>query len=292
MIINCAVVEPDTIKPEIKITYPTQDVVVGDTLLIRVEASDNEGIARIEYYFDAQHDSTGDDTSEPYEHLLALDQFTLSLGGRHTLFAKAFDEVENEMISNFVRVYYKWIELIVDENEPFKRDIYKIFIRNTDVSLQFRLEYHGEWSDPYQKLSGINCAIFLDTDSDAATGMPQDTVQTLYDSFLTMNDSLRYSAADIGPDYMIVIGLEGDGVWKWDAAGVNWTFFDSPQFVSMVKDTSFFEIGVNLKSLQIEESLDIVTANITYTPDETFWDWVPDNGHIRYDKNAGLYIGK
>jgi hypothetical protein len=239
----CAVIEPDTQKPEVKLVSPSNEVVVGDSLHINVTASDNEGIEKIEYYFDAKHDSSGDDYEKPYEHQLDLSQFSLILGSRHTLFAKAFDETENEMISNFVTVYYKWIELIEDGNESFKRDINKIYVRNTETSLQFRIEYNGEWSDPYQRLSGMNCAVFLDTDLNPNTGLPQDTVQTYYKSFFGINDSLKYSAGDISPDYLIVIGVEGNGIWKWDQNIFGWVPFDQPQFVTMVNDTNYFEIG-------------------------------------------------
>lgn len=288
----CAVIEPDTQKPEVNLVSPPNDVVVGDSLYINVTASDNEGIKKIEYYFDAKHDSAGDDYEKPYEHQLDLSQLSLILGSRHTLFAKAFDEADNEMISNFVTVYYKWIELIEDDNEPFKRDINKIYVRNTETSLQFRIEYNGEWSDPYQRLSGINCAVFLDTDLNSNTGLPQDTVQTLFGSFFGINDSVKYSAGDISPDYLIVIGVEGDGVWKWDQNRFDWVWFDSPQFVTIVNDTNYFEMGVNLASIQIPDTLGVVTANITFSPDTSYWDWAPNNGHIRYIKNSGFYIGE
>lgn len=288
----CAVIEPDTQKPEVTVVSPPNDVVVGDKLNIEVAALDNEGVEKIEYYFDAKHDSTGDDFEKPYEHQWDLSQFSLLLGSRHTIFAIAFDEAENEMISNFVTVYYKWIELIEDDDESFKRDIKKIYARNTETSLQFRIEYNGEWSDPYQRLSGINCAVFLDTDSNPNTGLPQDTVQTFFGSFFGINDSLKYSAGDISPEYLIVIGVEGDGVWKWDQNLFDWVSFDSPQFVTIVNDTNYFEMGVNLNNLQIQDTLDIIGTNITFTPDTSFWDWVPNRGHLRYVKNSGFYIGE
>ncbi|MBD3287700.1 hypothetical protein GF337_02750 [candidate division KSB1 bacterium] len=288
----CAVIEPDTQKPEVKLVSPSNEVVVGDSLHIRVTASDNEGIEKIEYYFDAKHDSSGDDYEKPYEHQLDLSQFSLILGSPHTLFAKAFDETDNEMISNFVTVYYKWIELIEDDNESFKRDINKIYVRNTETSLQLRIEYNGEWSDPYQRLSGMNCAVFLDTDLNSNTGLPQDTVQTYYKSYFGINDSLKYSAGDISPEYLIVIGVEGNGIWKWDQNIFGWVSFGQPQFVTMVNDTNYFEIGVNLTDLQIQDTLDVVAANITFSPDTSYWDWVPNNGHLRYIKDSGFYIGE
>lgn len=292
IIVTCAVIEPDTQKPEVTVDSPPNDVVVGDVINIEVSALDNDGVERIEYYFDAKHDSAGDDFERPFEHQLDLSQLSLTLGSRHTIFAKAFDAAENEMISNFVTVYYKWIELIEDDNESFKRDIKKIYIRNTDTSLQFRVEYHGEWSDPYERLSGMNFAVFLDTDSNLNTGLPPGAVQTFFGSFFGINDSLKYSAGDISPEYLIVIGVEGDGVWGWNENLFTWEALDSPEFIRMEQDTNYFEVGVNLENLQIQDTLDIVTANITFSPDTSYWDWVPDRGHLRYVKNSGFYIGE
>ena len=91
--------------------------------------------------------------------------------------------------------------------------------------------------------------MFLDTNSNPNTGLPHGNIQSLFGSFFGINDSLKYSTSDISPEYVIVIGVEGDGIWKWDLNSSDWVSFDTPEFVTMINDTNYFEIGINLNNL-------------------------------------------
>ncbi len=204
----------------------------------------------------------------------------------HILFAKAYDNAGNSTISDTIKFYYKWVLLLQDENEPFPRDLDKVYIRSTSTTLEFRLETNGNWSDPHEDEDGegIDCAIFLDTDRDPNTG-------------LTPQDSLWYTVGDIGPDFVAVVGNEGDSLWTWgwvtvgDTTINSWEKFTDFDYLNLQNNTNQFEVGINLEDIGNPQIVDIVTANLTMEPDTTYWDWAPNDGHITYEID-GLYIGK
>jgi len=271
--------ETDKQPPEISVVYPMTNSVIGDTITFKVNAIDNNSIEKVAFFLDNTLKS--EVTEKPYEYF--FNSSNMDIGSIHTFFAKAYDNAGNSTISDTIKFYYKWILLLQDDNEPFPRDLDKVYIRSTSTTLEFRVETNGNWSDPHE-VEGIDCGIFLDTDRDPNTG-------------LTSQDSLWYTVGDIGPDFVAIVGYEGDSLWTWGVVTVGdtiingWEKFTDFDYLNLQNNTNQFEVGINLEDIGNPQIVDIVTANITMETDTIYWDWVPNEGHVTYEID-GLYLGK
>jgi chitinase len=90
---------PDTTAPTVVITGPAAGATVSGTTSIAATATDNTGVAKVEFYIDGALKNT--DTTAPYAY--ALDTTTLTNAG-HSLSAKAFDAAGNSATSATVTV--------------------------------------------------------------------------------------------------------------------------------------------------------------------------------------------
>ncbi|MCX7795063.1 MAG: clostripain-related cysteine peptidase [bacterium] len=81
----------DTVKPVVVIAYPYNGQTVSGIVVIQATASDNVGIAKVEFYIDGG--KVGDDNSSPYEYSWNTDSLTLN--SNHTIQAKAYDNAGN-----------------------------------------------------------------------------------------------------------------------------------------------------------------------------------------------------
>jgi len=90
----------DKESPEVQVTNPANGAVVSGTVSITAEASDNKGVEKVEFYVDGALASTS--TPEPYSY----SWLTTSLqdSSSHSIYAKAYDAVENEGVSATVSV--------------------------------------------------------------------------------------------------------------------------------------------------------------------------------------------
>lgn len=91
-----AVSVPDSIAPTVTITSPINGSFLGGTVFLTAEASDNVGVARVEYYKDSETNSFASSTRPPYD--FSWDTTTVS-NGTHILRAVAYDEAGNSGIS-------------------------------------------------------------------------------------------------------------------------------------------------------------------------------------------------
>jgi hypothetical protein len=88
--VSVAVNNVDATPPSVSITSPTSGAIVSGTLTVSATASDNVGVARVEFYLDNILQST--DTSSPYSWSWNT---TSASNGSHTLAAKAYDAAGN-----------------------------------------------------------------------------------------------------------------------------------------------------------------------------------------------------
>lgn len=89
----------DTTAPTTSITAPANGATVSGTTLVTASASDNVGVARVEFYVDGALRAT--DTSSPYEWSWDT---TADAGGSHSLTSKAVDAAGNVGTSAAVSV--------------------------------------------------------------------------------------------------------------------------------------------------------------------------------------------
>ena len=92
---------PDVTKPTVAISAPTDgsSVVVTNTVAITADASDDTGVAAVEFYVDGNLQSTV--TDAPYTYVWDTTGATV---GNHSITAKAYDAAENETDASAVTV--------------------------------------------------------------------------------------------------------------------------------------------------------------------------------------------
>ncbi|MGA9115713.1 MAG: Ig-like domain-containing protein [Bacteroidota bacterium] len=258
---------PDADPPAIAIVSPSPGKAVGDTLTIRVNASDNTGVARVEFSANGVNISGVGVTQPPFT-LVWVPQ-GIPLGDTIRLAARALDQAGNARSSDTVRVLYKWFRVMQDPDETWPRDIRTVYARSTTGLLEFRVEMNGSWTDPHVDTAGIDCALFLDTDRNPATGLSPSL--PLYD------------VNDIGPEYVAVVGVEGDSLWIWpaDSSQSQWRRYRDFASLTLQANTFWFEVALRLADIGNPSMIDIVAANITFGTGGG-WDWAPDQGHITY----------
>ena len=80
----------DTTPPNVSVTAPTADATVSGNVSVTASASDNVGLARVEFWVDGVQEAA--DASAPYSYDWDTTQ---DAGGLHTILAKAFDTSNN-----------------------------------------------------------------------------------------------------------------------------------------------------------------------------------------------------
>ncbi len=99
----------DAQSPHLSITYPTAGDTLTDTLLVRVDAIDNVGIARIAFFLDGSdvlHDTVMTWVEEPpYQYEYMLPEIGIR-SGAHTLAARAYDLAGNTETTPSMVLYY------------------------------------------------------------------------------------------------------------------------------------------------------------------------------------------
>jgi|SaaInlLV_10m_DNA_2_1039722.scaffolds.fasta_scaffold03963_3 hypothetical protein len=99
--LNCENSEkPDTIRPIINLSSPSDGSTVYEITPIKANVSDNEGIDRVEFYIGAQLVDTISD--EPFTHY--WNTTTINNGSIRTIQCRAYDTSDNEAISPSINV--------------------------------------------------------------------------------------------------------------------------------------------------------------------------------------------
>lgn len=94
---------PDNINPTISITNPTNGSAVTGTINLQVNATDNIGVTKVEYY----QDGTLINSSETSPYSISWDTSGLTQGSSHVLTAKAYDAAGNSTTSEAINVTIK-----------------------------------------------------------------------------------------------------------------------------------------------------------------------------------------
>ncbi len=81
----------DTVKPQVIITEPTNNSIVLEIVPIKVNATDNVGVSKVEFYVD--NNKIGETTASPY--VCNWDTSNLQYNSTHTIQAKAYDAAGN-----------------------------------------------------------------------------------------------------------------------------------------------------------------------------------------------------
>ena len=102
ILLSCSkTTESDNEPPTVEITYPANnsEFIQGEVITITVEANDDEGVEKVEFYIDGTKVST--DLTEPYEYELDTG---IGKDINCSIYAKAFDTSNNSSNSESINV--------------------------------------------------------------------------------------------------------------------------------------------------------------------------------------------
>jgi TolB protein len=153
--------EPDEQSPNVRITYPRSNTSVGGIVTIKVDASDNDAVERVEFYINEVLKATIQE--QPYEY--GWETLILENESRHTIVAKAYDLSGNVGISQEVTV--------VVNNEINNPPTATIFTPedSTSFALRENIAFSGEGRDAQGTvLLDYQLAWFSDRDGYMGTG--------------------------------------------------------------------------------------------------------------------------
>jgi len=114
---------PDTTPPTVSIDSPTDSAVVSGSVVVRVNATDNIGVARVEFYLDAALQTT-----LPTSFQWTWDTATVN-DGSHTLQAKAYDAAGNVGVSATSSVTVRNIVISLTANAYKVKSLQKVDLR-------------------------------------------------------------------------------------------------------------------------------------------------------------------
>jgi glucose/arabinose dehydrogenase/chitodextrinase len=179
---NVTVAAPDTSGPTVAITAPTNNAEVVDIVNVTADASDNVGVAGVQFLVDGVNNGV-EDTTAPY--VLAWDSRGVS-NGAHTLTARARDAAGNSTLSAAVTVN------VVNTNQ-FQNEVLATGF-NLPTSIEFMpdgrmlvAELNGVikvMSPPYTQVSPTP---FLQIANIANTGVQQGIFDIALDPNFTSN---------------------------------------------------------------------------------------------------------
>lgn len=260
----------------VSFAFPLHNAVISDTVTLKVTLQNQSAVLSVEYYVNDTLIGSAD----------AVSGFQLKwilsnpvIAQKYFLQAKARDKEDNVVISEKIEVHYKWLELITDTDAGWYPNIKKVFVRSTASSLQFMLETFGQWNDPFLITEGISFGVFLDTDQNANTG-------------LTPLMNFAYNVNDIGPNYLMVLGFEGNALYKWSISDSTWKMHGYLNSQSISNNSSSMEFGIALQEINNPAKVDLAALLITTgSSTEARWDWAPNSLHSTYTINK-TYTGK
>jgi len=164
----------------------------------------------------------------------------------------------------------EWEILMIDPDEGYLVNLDTLSVLVTDTSLVFRMDTHDKWIYPYDPFIGLNAAIFLDTDTNSQTGLSEAS-------------AYYYTPNDIGADFAIFVGVEGDALFSWDPGLNQWVNPLELASLSLEADTSRFEAEVHLAALFNPDLIHVVAATESSMAHIPLYDFGPDSGHATID---------
>ena len=170
----------DYTAPEIQITNPADGDTLKQNITVQVEAYDENGIDRVEFYINSRI-LIGIDNTEPYSCSLEICYFTYS--EEHTLYAKAYDNEGNYSTSQYISIKIE-PSIIGFPHLIYPSDEYmfeKKFIQNFDLYFMWN---KVEQADHYKLI--ISKDLYFDEQYSSI--VVEDTVFVINDNF----DNITY----------------------------------------------------------------------------------------------------
>ncbi|MDZ4723047.1 MAG: Ig-like domain-containing protein [candidate division Zixibacteria bacterium] len=248
--------------------YPPDSSVIGNSVLVQVAASSGAGISRVQFFVNGTAPVlNGIDSIAPYEY--TWNTMNHPLASANLLSTITTDLAGKKDTSESLVLFAEWRMMISDDDSALPRDLSALYIRSTLTNkLQFRVEIKPGWGQYKDTATGIDVALFFDTDRNAGTG-----------AFTVAGGTIPIN--DIGADYRAVVGFHGDVV---DQFSGTWGFIRNIAPLSVPNNGNAFEFSLLLLDLGNPAAIDIVGANVNLIANPDTWDWAPNQGagHVTY----------
>jgi len=259
------VTEPDSTNPVVTFTTLVNNSIVDNPATIEVTATDQGGINSVDLVVNGS--LAGHFTQDGGVWSIQMYWYNATVGDTAEIIARARDNDGNTTNTNPINVVNEYISIGIDDVEVFPRNLTGIYARANDEYLGFMLEFSEVWGNPYSINEGIDCSIFIDADRDQTTGLSE-------------TDDFPYSFENIGTDYMILCGFEGNGLYSWNNQDTSWDLISTLQYLSLFPNSSTLELAISLDQISSTQHLDLVAGSITYANETIYMDWMPDEESI------------
>lgn len=260
---------PDTEAPLVRITYPPTGTVVGRNLPVIAEATDDETVTEVRFFFD---DALAcKDNEPPYEWLLRPAPETSS----HTVLARAYDAWGNHGTSDTVTIRFGWSQSYWDRNNGWVADLRLLRLRSDSTWLYLQIELDDFIDYDETKPQAAEVYAYFDTDCLATTGM---------------------STEEIGAEYSMLFFWSVDSLYnhellKWNTEWQLWEYWENPRVVEIATKLPILRAAIPLARIGRPDSLDLVVTSIVFK-DGRFEDRMPDRPERCYRcKIDRLYVG-
>jgi hypothetical protein len=260
---------PDTEAPLIRITYPPTGTIVGRTIPVVAEVSDDETVTEVRFFFDDAF--AHKEADPPYEWLIRPAPETSS----HTVTVRAYDAWGNCGISDTLTIRFGWSDVYGDRNNGWVGDLLALRLRSDSTFLYLQLELDSFIDYDETKPDAAELYAYLDTDCLATTGSPTE---------------------DVGAEYSMLFFWTADSLYhhellKWDAEWLLWEYWDDPSVTEIARKMPILRAAIPLLSLAQPDSFDMVVKSIVFKKGR-FEDRMPDRPERCYRcKVDRLYTG-
>lgn len=263
--------ERDLERPKINITYPVDGAILGDSVLIMTQASDNESPVEADFIIDGIPEYT--DFSSPFLYLWRPE--SCEIGSVHTLQAAVYDRSGNRGLSDVVCVHYQWRSLIDDADDPWEGDLLRAYARDDSTVLEFLVEIDCSLETCRDEVS-VATGVFLNTDLDSATGWQQHPVGADYAAWAYFEQGY----------------IEGPWLYKWDSINHLWFILGEIESPGYSPDHRTFHVQLSPPDIGEPDAVGIVFWGNLETWKADLDDWAPDMDQtpIIYALD-GSYIG-
>lgn len=243
-------------EPILTITAPVEDQAVADYITIKVNATDDIGVAKVEFYFDSELKTF--DPTEPYECNINIRNYPH--GVEHTLYAVAYDTDDNSTGSSVVKVIVDTSIAAPKVSELSLGEIGANFIsvvwsKNDEPDFRRYELFADKFEDfdsiqPLENITSVNDTVFqFDDLFDNTSYRVQIAVVDSSDNY-SFSNQLEVTTGDIAPPQIDILRI------------VNWPEFKSIHWQEVnFHDFYAYEIVKSTDSVYDSGDEVIVTIN-------------------------------
>lgn len=254
------------------IQFPPDSAVIGEPMFLKAGIIGATSNTVVGFYLDGL--LVVADSVSPYEYY--WNPSLLPSGSSHTLKVIAADSDGRADTSQTRTLFAKWRLVATGSATASPVNLRNIYARSTDLKIEFRVEFDSNFTDYKSASTGIDCALFFDTDQSRSTGATG-----------IGGGEIPIPIGDIGANYRAIIGLHGDSIWSYNSG---WMSARVPRVLKVANPSNYFEFAVWHADIGGPAAFNLVAANVHFVSlVEYTYDWVPTSGHATYVVDQKYY---